>query len=165
MHASIILAHDIVDYASLFAEIADAYFEKGMYSDARPVYEALGADASVRRSSLTLIFDSDIQALISSIRQVVCTSYYRQLRVEEQLETIRKPQKCMSTVRHVWYLFGSVLTLLVTVISVDPSNNDAKMKLAEIYEIMNEPRKALDLVYQGTLTLLSTFMVLMWVSH
>jgi hypothetical protein len=23
------------------------------------------------------------------------------------------------------------------------------MKLAEIYEIMNEPRKALDLVYQG----------------
>lgn len=31
----------------------------------------------------------------------------------------------------------------------DPTNNDAKMKLAEIYEIMGEPRKALDLVYEG----------------
>lgn len=30
----------------------------------------------------------------------------------------------------------------------DPTNNDAKMKLAEIYEIMGEPRKALDLVYE-----------------
>jgi hypothetical protein len=32
---------------------------------------------------------------------------------------------------------------------VDPTNNDAKMKLAEIYEILNEPRKALELVYEG----------------
>ena len=32
---------------------------------------------------------------------------------------------------------------------VDPTNNDAKMKLAEISEIMGEPRKALDLVYEG----------------
>lgn len=31
----------------------------------------------------------------------------------------------------------------------DPTNNDAKMKLAEIYEIIGEPRKALDLVYEG----------------
>jgi hypothetical protein len=33
--------------------------------------------------------------------------------------------------------------------SADPTNNDAKMKLAEIYEILNEPRKALELVYEG----------------
>lgn len=31
----------------------------------------------------------------------------------------------------------------------DPTNNESKMKLAEIYEIINEPRKALDLVYEG----------------
>ena len=37
-----------------------------------------------------------------------------------------------------------------TVIKADPTHNDAKMKLAEIYEIMNEPRKALDLVQQGS---------------
>ncbi|KAL4243959.1 Transcription factor Tfc4/TFIIIC-102/Sfc4 [Abortiporus biennis] len=34
------------------------------------------------------------------------------------------------------------------VIAADPTHNEAKMKLAEIYEIMNEPRKALDLVLQ-----------------
>jgi general transcription factor 3C polypeptide 3 (transcription factor C subunit 4) len=36
---------------------------------------------------------------------------------------------------------------------MDPSNIDVKMKLAEIYEIMNQPRKALELVYQGLSTL------------
>ena len=35
------------------------------------------------------------------------------------------------------------------VIQADPTLNDAKMKLAEIYEILNEPRKALELVTQG----------------
>ena len=27
--------------------------------------------------------------------------------------------------------------------------NDVKMRLAEIYEVLGEPRKALELVYQG----------------
>lgn len=36
-----------------------------------------------------------------------------------------------------------------TVIEADPGHNEAKMKLAELYEILDEPRKALDLVYQG----------------
>jgi general transcription factor 3C polypeptide 3 (transcription factor C subunit 4) len=36
-----------------------------------------------------------------------------------------------------------------TVTHVDPNHNDSKMKLAEIYEILNEPRKALELVYEG----------------
>lgn len=34
-------------------------------------------------------------------------------------------------------------------INADPTHNEAKMKLAELYEILDEPRKALDLVYQG----------------
>lgn len=34
-------------------------------------------------------------------------------------------------------------------IEADPTHNDAKMKLAELYEILDEPRKALELVYQG----------------
>jgi general transcription factor 3C polypeptide 3 (transcription factor C subunit 4) len=37
----------------------------------------------------------------------------------------------------------------IAVKSADPDNNDAKMKLAEIYEMLNEPRKALELVYEG----------------
>lgn len=32
---------------------------------------------------------------------------------------------------------------------VDPNENGAKMKLAQIYEIMNEKQLALDLVNQG----------------
>ncbi|KIJ10452.1 hypothetical protein PAXINDRAFT_182044 [Paxillus involutus ATCC 200175] len=34
------------------------------------------------------------------------------------------------------------------VVDADASNTDAKMKLAELYEIMDEPRKAFELVYQ-----------------
>ena len=47
MHADIILSEDVLDYAALFVEIADAYFERELYADARPIYELLGADASV----------------------------------------------------------------------------------------------------------------------
>lgn len=35
------------------------------------------------------------------------------------------------------------------VIAADPTHKDAKMKLAEIYEILDQPRKALELVTQG----------------
>jgi hypothetical protein len=35
------------------------------------------------------------------------------------------------------------------VLSLDSSLNDVKMRLAGIYEVLHEPRKALDLVYQG----------------
>jgi general transcription factor 3C polypeptide 3 (transcription factor C subunit 4) len=48
LHASIVLSHDVMDYAPLFAEIADAYFDKDVYADAKPIYELLGADAGVR---------------------------------------------------------------------------------------------------------------------
>src|SRR3984885_5681939 len=37
----------------------------------------------------------------------------------------------------------------------DPTHNEVKMKLAEIYEILNEPRKALELVYEGLSIFLS----------
>lgn len=45
------------------------------------------------------------------------------------------------------------------VIEADPSNTDAKMKLAELYEIMDEPRRALELVYQGTYSYFHTFVI------
>ena len=47
MHADIILAQEIADYAALFTEIADAYFEREMYAEARHIYELLGGDAGV----------------------------------------------------------------------------------------------------------------------
>jgi general transcription factor 3C polypeptide 3 (transcription factor C subunit 4) len=50
MHANVVLSHDVLEYAPLFAEIADAYFERDMFADARPIYELLGTDAGVRLS-------------------------------------------------------------------------------------------------------------------
>lgn len=48
MHANIVLSQDALDYAALFGEIADAYFELELYSEADPIYETLGADPAVR---------------------------------------------------------------------------------------------------------------------
>jgi general transcription factor 3C polypeptide 3 (transcription factor C subunit 4) len=45
--------------------------------------------------------------------------------------------------------FLTSLTTFRTVIHGDPDQDDAKMKLAELYEEMNEPKKALSLVYEG----------------
>ena len=42
-----VLAEDILDYAVLFAEIADAYFEMEMYMEAKPIPELLSANPAV----------------------------------------------------------------------------------------------------------------------
>ncbi|KAI6031287.1 hypothetical protein BKA83DRAFT_4198140 [Pisolithus microcarpus] len=109
MHATIVLSQDVLDYAALFVEIADAYFEREMYSDARPIYETLGAEPAT--SSLYVLL---------------------------QVATCRRMQGDLREASEVYK----------QVIEADPLNNDAKMKLAELYEIMDEPRKALELVYQ-----------------
>ena len=41
------------------------------------------------------------------------------------------------------------LMTCIAVISADDTQNEVKMSLAEIYEVLNEPRKALKLVYEG----------------
>ncbi|KAE9388960.1 hypothetical protein BT96DRAFT_1003722 [Gymnopus androsaceus JB14] len=99
MHANIVLQEDILDYAALFGEIADAYYERGMWLEERPT------------GSVYIILQ--------------IASYYRMLDELKEAADIYE-HVCLS----------------------DPKNNDAKMKLLEIYKIMNEPRKALDLVYQ-----------------
>ena len=50
MHASVILAQDIREYAPLFSEIADAYYDQRMYTAAVATYEELGQDPAVRHS-------------------------------------------------------------------------------------------------------------------
>lgn len=47
MHASAILAQDVREYAPLFSEIADAYYDQKMYTAAVAIYEELGQDPSV----------------------------------------------------------------------------------------------------------------------
>ncbi|KAI6048063.1 hypothetical protein EDC04DRAFT_2556141 [Pisolithus marmoratus] len=109
MHADTVLSQDVLDYAALFVEIADAYFEREMYSDARPIYEMLGAESAT----------SGLYVLL-------------------QVATCRRMQGDLRDASEVYK----------QVVEADPSNNDVKMKLAELYEIMDEPRKALELVYQ-----------------
>lgn len=43
-----VLSQDVLDYAPLFCEIADAYFDRKMYAEAKPIYEILGTDVVVR---------------------------------------------------------------------------------------------------------------------
>ena len=47
MHASVVLAQDVREYAPLFSEIADAYYDQKMYAAAVVIYEELGQDPSV----------------------------------------------------------------------------------------------------------------------
>jgi general transcription factor 3C polypeptide 3 (transcription factor C subunit 4) len=54
MHANAILSQDVLDYAPLFVEISDAYFERELYAEARPIYELLGTDAGVCYSLLDI---------------------------------------------------------------------------------------------------------------
>ncbi|KAI0642215.1 TPR-like protein [Trametes meyenii] len=109
MHAKIILAQDTAEYAPLFSEIADAYFEREMYAEAGHIYEMLGGDAGTS-SMYVLLQAAACRRMIGDLKEAA------------------------EVYEHV--------------IQADPNHSDAKMKLAEIYEILNEPRKALDLVLQ-----------------
>ena len=62
MHASVILAQDIREYAPLFSEIADAYYDQRMHTAAVAIYEELGQDPAVRHSR------SHLQALLTGHR-------------------------------------------------------------------------------------------------
>ncbi|KAG6897632.1 hypothetical protein C0992_012861 [Termitomyces sp. T32_za158] len=109
LHANAVLSQDVLDYAPLYAEIADAYFERELYADARPIYEILGSDAAT--SSLYILLQT--AACLRMLDELKdAAEVYEQVRI------------------------------------ADPTHNEAKMKLAEIYELMNEPKKALELVYE-----------------
>ncbi|KAJ3569113.1 hypothetical protein NP233_g5266 [Leucocoprinus birnbaumii] len=114
LHASVVLCQNVKSFSVLFAEIADAYFEKQQWADAKPIYELLGGDPET--SSLEIL-----------LQTAACSRMMEQLKEAAEIY------------EHI-------------VRSIDPTHNDAKMKLAEIYEAMGEPRKALELVYEGSST-------------
>ncbi|KAF7318926.1 hypothetical protein HMN09_00228400 [Mycena chlorophos] len=109
LHAATLLSEDILDYAPLFVEVADAYFEREQYAEARPIYETLGAETTT--SSLYIL-----------LQTAACLRMLNELRESAEV-----------------YEYIRVF---------EPTDNEAKLKLAEIYEILNEPRKALELVYE-----------------
>ena len=143
-HASVVLSQDVVDYAPLFVEIADAYFDREIYAQARPIYEMLGQDAGVCCSSHYRLL-----VVHATHRLVVCTSSSRLRYVTTCLDNFRTPLKSMKPVCSIGSFLPSVKRMIFLVLSLDSSLNDVKMRLAGIYEVLHEPRKALDLVYQG----------------
>jgi len=50
MYASVILVQGVQEYAPLFSEIADVYYDRRMYTAAVAIYEELGQDPAVLRS-------------------------------------------------------------------------------------------------------------------
>ncbi|KAJ7876870.1 TPR-like protein [Mycena olivaceomarginata] len=116
MHAAIVLSQDILDYAPLFSEIADAYFERELFGEALGIYELLGCNETT----------SSVYVLLQSAECLQMTGELQDAAEVYEAGKSLSPQ------------FGRA----------DPNHNEAKMKLAEIYEILNQPRKALDLVYE-----------------
>ncbi|CAE7227038.1 unnamed protein product [Rhizoctonia solani] len=106
-HAHIILAHDINEYYELHTELADVFYEIGLYEDAVGMYERLA-----------------------------CQPHTSSLHVLNQIGACHKQLKNYTAARDVYQ----------RIIDVDSEEHDAKMKLAEIYDILNEKRLALDLV-------------------
>ena len=83
-------------------------------------------------------------------RQAVCMFSCKSLHAVECKVTYERHLKCTNKVGLSLIVSHHKALTRNQVIDADPSNTDAKMKLAELYEIMDEPRKALELVYQGT---------------
>ena len=96
-----------------------------------------------------VFFDLDVLPLIPSVKT---SSIYILLQTAACMRNIDELRDAADVYEHsLSDQFCCPLTIDIrfTVRLADPANNDAKMKLAEIYEIMGEPRKALDLVYEG----------------
>ena len=85
MHAKIILAQDVAEYAPLFSEIADAYFEREMYAEAGHIYEMLGGDAGVR--ILAGRCKADTVLTVETRRPAACTYSCKLRRADVWLET------------------------------------------------------------------------------
>ena len=85
MHAKIILAQDVAEYAPLFSEIADAYFEREMYAEAGHIYEMLGGDAGVR--ILAGCCRADTALTFGTHRPAACTYSCKLRRADVWLET------------------------------------------------------------------------------
>jgi hypothetical protein len=47
MHTSVVLSLDVLEYTVLFEELADVYFEQGMYAEALRIYLDLAAHDEV----------------------------------------------------------------------------------------------------------------------
>ncbi|KAJ7848411.1 hypothetical protein B0H13DRAFT_2361910 [Mycena leptocephala] len=127
VHADVVLSQDILDYAPLFSEIADAYFEQELFAEARAIYELLAGNDTT----------SSVYILLQTAECLRMTD-----ELQDAADVYEAGKSCALQSNPELPINET------TVRKADPNDNEAKMKLAEVYEILNEPRKALDLVYE-----------------
>ena len=65
---------------------------------------------------------------------------------------------CIGSCLLIIFTIYFYICICIAVIKVDPTNNEAKKRLAEIYEAGGQLRRALDLLYQG-----GGFSLVLWV--
>ena len=85
------------EYAPLFAEIGDAYFDNEMYAEAGQIYEILGADTEVMMAT-PRVYNKSPDVLCDDLRRAVFTSSCKQQHVDVWLEISKSRQKYTSTV-------------------------------------------------------------------
>ncbi|KAF8883900.1 hypothetical protein CPB84DRAFT_1850825 [Gymnopilus junonius] len=76
LHTNAVLAEEVLDHSVLFAETADAYFERGIYPEAKPICELLGCDPA---TSGTYIFLQTI-ACMRSVDNLQAANAYERVR-------------------------------------------------------------------------------------
>jgi hypothetical protein len=74
LHANAVLSEEVFDYSVLFAEIADAYFEREMYAEAKPIYELLGGDPAVCQ----ILSSQGFLSNYADYRPVLTTFFFKQ---------------------------------------------------------------------------------------
>lgn len=99
MHANAVLSEDVLDYSVLFAEIADAYFEREMYAEAKPIYELLGGDSAVCASFLLGVFN-----FTESIHKT--SSIYILLQTAACMRNIDELRDAADVYEHSWTIFS-----------------------------------------------------------
>ncbi|TCD69113.1 transcription factor TFIIIC subunit tfc4 [Steccherinum ochraceum] len=68
LHANIVLAEDVKEYAPLFGEIADAYHEKRLFAEAGQIYEVLGGDPET--SSIHILMQAaDCRRVLGDLKE------------------------------------------------------------------------------------------------
>ena len=107
LHASVILSQDVKSFSVLFAEIADAYYEKQLWADAKPIYELLGMDSEV---SICIALQFNVLKLTiqtSSLYILLQTAACRQM--VEELQEAAEVYEHSKSVRFIYEYIPIVL--------------------------------------------------------
>ena len=150
MHSGIVLREDPALFGELFAELADAYVEQALFADALGIYSVLLDADQVRPIYLCMWRVPFMMVVGRSPSRSRCKRVY----ATSDLASSKKHRTSLNAVRTNYQpqiLSNGLFTgPFHAVVNVNPDFRDAKMRLAEVYEVQGEPAKALELVREST---------------